>query len=129
MSIKYETHTLLNKDKNRYNQAIKADKPLTIPDPLSGHEMIAKSPGERVIVGLFVNSPDELTTLEKALPKAFEKVISKQAHTDFANQKTFQQTLSAQGLSQQLTQELNQQLLRKEISQNWSISTQAYEIR
>ncbi|HIE01261.1 MAG TPA: DUF4384 domain-containing protein [Thiotrichaceae bacterium] len=114
---------------HRYNQEIKADKPLTIPDPLSGYEMIAKSPGERFIVALFVNTPDDLTTLEKAVPKAFEKVISKQADTYSANHKTFQQALSAQSLSQQLTQQLNQQLLRKEINQNWSISSQAYEIR
>jgi len=114
---------------HRYNQEIKADKPLTIPDPLSGYEMIAKSPGERFIVALFVNTPDDLTTLEKAVPKAFDKVISKQANTDSGNQKTFQQALSAQSLSQQLSQQLNQQLLQKEIRQNWSISTQAYDIR
>ena len=118
------TQTLKHLFDERYNQKIIADKPLTIPDSLSGHEMIAKSPGERVLVALFVNTPDDLTTLEQALPDAFEEAISKPANTYSS-----QRALSAQNLSQQLTQQLNQQLWRKEISQNWSISSQAYEIR
>ncbi len=109
---------------NPYNQQgnyIKAGKPLTIPDHYSGVKMIANSPGERFIVALLVNSRHELTTLEQALPEVFKEVISKQADT-------FQRALPAQRLSQQLTQQLNQKLWRKEISQNWSISTLAYEI-
>jgi hypothetical protein len=96
------------------NVRIKAGKPRMIPDQLSGWEMVAKSPGKRILVALLVNNTYELSILENAFPDAFDKVMSKNAH-----------------VPKQLAQQLGQTLQRNNATKNviWSIATLNYEIR
>jgi len=91
---------------------LKAGKPRVVPDQLSGFEIIAKSPGQRLLIAVRVNEYRELLMLQKSLPEAFEQV-SKQT-----------QTLSQEQLSQQLNQVL------KNVAGNLScsITTVGYEV-
>ncbi|OAD19485.1 peptidase S1 and S6 chymotrypsin/Hap [Candidatus Thiomargarita nelsonii] len=91
---------------------LKAGKPRVVPDQLSGFEIIAKSPGQRLLIAVRVNEYRELLMLQKSLPEAFEQ-ISKQT-----------QTLSQEQLSQQLNQVL------KNVAGNLScsITTVGYEV-
>ncbi len=102
---------------NRYTlpSYVKAGKVFTIPDPLSGFEIVAKSPGNRLIVALLVDKTSELSTVEEILQKAFKQLKSKNAKT----------------LSQQLNQQLRRILLQKQSNPNviLSILTKTYEIK
>ncbi|MEN8215343.1 MAG: caspase family protein [Pseudomonadota bacterium] len=91
---------------------LKAGKPRVVPDQLSGFEIIAKSPGQRLLVAVLVNEYRELSMLENSFSEAFEQV-SKQA-----------QALSQEQLSQQLNQAL------KNVAENvsWSLTTVSYEV-
>jgi len=102
---------------NRYTLPgyVKAGKVFTIPDPLSGFKIVAKSPGKRLIVALLLDKASELSTVEEVLPKAFKQLKSTNAKT----------------LSQQLNQQLSRLLLQKQSNPNviLSILTKTYEIK
>lgn len=97
---------------------IKAKKPRKIPDQLSHCEIVARSSGKRLLVGLLVNDVHDLSTLQNALPEVFVQLSSK-----------YQRGLSrVQTLSQQLSQQLNQALLQKNVRVDWSLVTVDYQI-
>ncbi|MEK8020797.1 MAG: caspase family protein [Candidatus Parabeggiatoa sp.] len=111
------TKTLTRLFPNRYTLPgyVKAGKVFTIPDPLSGFEIVAKSPGKRLIVALLVDNASDLSIVEEALPKAFKQLKSTNAQT----------------LSQQLNEQLRKVLLQKQSSPYviLSILTKTYEIK
>jgi metacaspase-1 len=115
-----ETLVRLFPNRHTGNIRLKAGKPRVIPDQLSGCEISAKSPGQRLLVALLVNNRHELSTLQRSLQEAFSQVMPKK-----------RRGLSRLSLSQLLSQQLNKILLQKNVGNRvkWSLTTVSYEIR
>ncbi len=99
---------------NRFSKPvrIKTGKPRTVPDQMSGCEIVAKSPGQRLLVALLADNMNELSKLQESFPEVFEQVMSTKAY-------------SSQSLNQQLYHALQKHVGNRI---EWSMTTVPYEI-